>query len=338
MREMLDFGGHLAQADGLGELETRYLAGIGRLTGMPARGIYLLDPVTRAPLWSAVDHLDDSLLCRYEEFGRAIDPMLVHALAQRQAAYNLALMTSSQWRASALYRGVARLQRIVHVVEAPLLDGDEVIGTLNFAGEDRDQAAAGDCLRDAVVLGRVVGQAVSTVRERARTASLTRALMAALEESRVAIVMAPATGRATPNRAAAAVLRRIADGDQVLEWALTRPAPGEPMSRERRVDLDDGRVARLRVTVSLPADDSQSLIARLELDTADIALSAALTEMLSPREQEICGLLVEGLTDRQIAGRLQLSPHTVNQHIKRIYAKTDTHSRVSLVRLALCPS
>ena len=34
---------------------------------------------------------------------------------------------------------------------------------------------------------------------------------------------------------------------------------------------------------------------------------------LSPREQQTLALLVTGLTDKEIASRLGISPHTVNQ-------------------------
>ena len=53
--------------------------------------------------------------------------------------------------------------------------------------------------------------------------------------------------------------------------------------------------------------------------------------ILSPREQEVCHLVREGLRDKQIASRLFISPHTVNQHFKSIHKKLETHSRPELV-------
>ncbi|MBO4323938.1 MAG: response regulator transcription factor [Lachnospiraceae bacterium] len=49
------------------------------------------------------------------------------------------------------------------------------------------------------------------------------------------------------------------------------------------------------------------------------------------REQEIAGLLVEGLTNRQIADRLYISEGTVKNYISAIYDKTGIHDRVKLV-------
>jgi DNA-binding CsgD family transcriptional regulator len=48
---------------------------------------------------------------------------------------------------------------------------------------------------------------------------------------------------------------------------------------------------------------------------------------LSKREQEVLGLLVEGLTNRQIARRLFIAETTAKLHVRRILAKSGTRSR-----------
>ncbi|MBR6171905.1 MAG: response regulator transcription factor [Eubacterium sp.] len=51
---------------------------------------------------------------------------------------------------------------------------------------------------------------------------------------------------------------------------------------------------------------------------------------LTEREKEICALMVEGLTNRQIADRLYISEGTVKNYISNIYDKTGIHDRVKL--------
>ena len=57
-------------------------------------------------------------------------------------------------------------------------------------------------------------------------------------------------------------------------------------------------------------------------------------DSLTPREQEIMKLLAEGLTCKEIADRLFISPKTVENHRSNIMGKLDVHSYAELVRFA----
>ena len=52
---------------------------------------------------------------------------------------------------------------------------------------------------------------------------------------------------------------------------------------------------------------------------------------VSPREQEVIGLLLEGRGTSEIACRLSISEHTVRDHLKSLYRKTGTRSRSELI-------
>ena len=54
---------------------------------------------------------------------------------------------------------------------------------------------------------------------------------------------------------------------------------------------------------------------------------------LSPREQEVVQLLVQGQTTVAMADQLGISPHTVRDHLKHLYRKTETGSRSELLGL-----
>lgn len=56
---------------------------------------------------------------------------------------------------------------------------------------------------------------------------------------------------------------------------------------------------------------------------------------LSERELQIIDLVAAGLTNQDIAEKLEISKRTVDNHISNILTKTATDNRVSLVRWAL---
>lgn len=56
---------------------------------------------------------------------------------------------------------------------------------------------------------------------------------------------------------------------------------------------------------------------------------------LSQRELQIIDLVAAGLTNQEIAEKLEISKRTVDNHISNVLTKTATENRVSLVRWAL---
>jgi DNA-binding CsgD family transcriptional regulator len=51
---------------------------------------------------------------------------------------------------------------------------------------------------------------------------------------------------------------------------------------------------------------------------------------LTPREQEVAQVVLRGATTAQVAQRLEISPHTVNDHLKAIFEKTGASTRGEL--------
>lgn len=58
-------------------------------------------------------------------------------------------------------------------------------------------------------------------------------------------------------------------------------------------------------------------------------------DALTPREQEICGLLAYGHTNAEIARRLEISERTVETHRASILGKLNLKTRAELVRFAI---
>jgi DNA-binding CsgD family transcriptional regulator len=55
---------------------------------------------------------------------------------------------------------------------------------------------------------------------------------------------------------------------------------------------------------------------------------------MTKSELAVTELVADGLTNREVAERLFISPHTVNTHLRQVFAKLEVKSRVDLTRLA----
>jgi DNA-binding NarL/FixJ family response regulator len=70
------------------------------------------------------------------------------------------------------------------------------------------------------------------------------------------------------------------------------------------------------------------------LPEKEVAVAGSGYDLLTAREQEIMGLLAEGLSTTQVADKLFISPKTVENHRHSIMKKLDLHSTIELARYA----
>jgi DNA-binding NarL/FixJ family response regulator len=90
--------------------------------------------------------------------------------------------------------------------------------------------------------------------------------------------------------------------------------------------------ASARGLVSIPRQEIATLLPHDE--RIEPALNAP-TESLTPRELEVLQLMARGLTNRQIAGRLRISEHTVKFHAGAVLGKMNARSRAEAVARAI---
>ena len=70
---------------------------------------------------------------------------------------------------------------------------------------------------------------------------------------------------------------------------------------------------------------------RLAAIMSSTAKKETLPDSITEREKEVCTLLAQGLTNRQIADKLYISEGTVKNYISSIYDKTGIHDRAKLI-------
>jgi DNA-binding CsgD family transcriptional regulator/tetratricopeptide (TPR) repeat protein len=58
-------------------------------------------------------------------------------------------------------------------------------------------------------------------------------------------------------------------------------------------------------------------------------------DQLTPQELQIAGLVATGMTNRQVAEQLYLSPRTIDYHLRKVFSKLGIASRTELVRMGV---
>jgi DNA-binding NarL/FixJ family response regulator len=131
-----------------------------------------------------------------------------------------------------------------------------------------------------------------------------RALVVTANESPESIVSAVAAG-------AAGYLSKAATGEQLRQAVITTHGGGSVVTPELA-----GHLLR-------------------EVRGSARGEASSVRPAIAPRELEVLRLVAKGLTDREIARELYMSPSTVQKHLTRIRQKTGLRRRSELARWAV---
>jgi DNA-binding CsgD family transcriptional regulator len=131
---------------------------------------------------------------------------------------------------------------------------------------------------------------------------------------------------------------RLDVGGRPFETARIRLLYGEHLRRLRR--RAEARVhlrAALAMFEELRADPWVER-ARNELrasgETARKRVPSTLGD-LTPQETQVAGFVVQGLSNKEVATRLFVSPRTIDAHLRNVFSKLEVTSRTQLTRLLL---
>ncbi|MCC7353352.1 MAG: response regulator transcription factor [Anaerolineae bacterium] len=122
----------------------------------------------------------------------------------------------------------------------------------------------------------------------------------------------------------------------LLRKAFRLGATGYVVKRALESELVDAIRAVMRGELYVHPAMTQFLLAEHADATEETADGkTAPTDVLTPREVEVLGLIAQGNTNRQVAKLLNLSVRTVEGHRASLMNKLELYSRAELVRYAI---
>jgi DNA-binding CsgD family transcriptional regulator len=145
------------------------------------------------------------------------------------------------------------------------------------------------------------------------------------------------TGAPRPHAGAGSARDRTAVlADAATAWAAVlagRPDPGAVVAVADRLTAAGRRVEAAALCAAAAKACTEPAAVRALLGTGrDLRTpSGGRGGLLSEREQEVGGLVVDGLTHKEIGARLYISPKTVEQHVARLRRKLAARNRAELV-------
>ncbi|MFJ8357211.1 AAA family ATPase [Streptomyces sp. NPDC093984] len=234
-------------------------------------------------------------------------------------------VTATQWAAAVLYNGLGRYEEAYAAAER----GCENPQELGLSLQSRVEL-----VEAAVRLGRTarVAEAVRTIEE-----------MAQVSRTPWALGISAATRALVREGPAADALHR--EAIEQLDMARTRMDG----ARARLRYGEWLRLGRRRADARAPLSEAYEMLseagaeafaerARRELQAVGVKVrrrAAATSAALTAKEVEIARLAQDGFTNPEIAARLFLSPHTVEWHLRKVFAKLGISSRKEIGSIQL---
>jgi len=266
----------------------------------------------------------------------AVEAMRGHEQdARRHAAEALTLARQrSSWFHAVLIEWTIGL--IDLAAGRPAEAADRLFAITGSEYPDRDPVIALEAMPDAVEAGVRAGLRDQAA---ARLETFRRLVKAAPGQPRLALLARcdALLGTRDPDQAFGEAIA-LSPGLPPLQQARTELLYGEWLRRERR------RTAA-RVHLRAAAEEFRMLGAVPFAERAETELratgetpcnrGAAAVEHLTPQELQIATLAADGLTNKQIAAQLFLSPRTVDYHLRKVFTKLGITSRTELIREGL---
>lgn len=137
----------LATANDERSLRLRFMDRVGEYFDVQRWGIHLLDAQSRLVEFE-IQGLPDVFVERYEEVGRAVDPVLRYVIERHAPAHEQLILTLEGWKQSELYQYCCSHYDHEHIMTGPIVGGGRLIGTVHFARVSNTPAFDAEALTD----------------------------------------------------------------------------------------------------------------------------------------------------------------------------------------------
>ena len=160
---------------------------------------------------------------------------------------------------------------------------------------------------------------------------LERAQAGEIEEEILSLewTLVSATGRRVPALMKIIAMQRTTAGPVPMLWLIVpdrSPANGAILRSQRERDLEEA-LSRIGEELSKAGVVAEKSMPSANLERPELA-------RLSPRERDVLEHLLDGHRVSTISQRLEVSEHTVRNHLKSMFRKLGVHSQPELIDFA----
>lgn len=309
------------------EIESAFFSSISSIIPAHATAMYLFKSLKQKPDYISGKGVDKDFLSYYEKRGREIDPLKKWIMNNRSPNQSQLLLGLKGWQHHPVY-DVVKTASIDFAMQAPIVNGDEIIGSINFGRSFTEGAFKKEDLLAISILSHFLGLAIIGSFGNKGVVDYNRKFCHVIDNMQQAMLI-------TDKDFNVNYVNRSAKGTFVRHFGYGNPE--EKFANQLRElsnanELTDETIINdLKIrSCLLPGSQNQQSIVFLD-DTPPPIINETIRRILSAREIDVLLLVERGLQNKEIADKLFVSVNTVKRHLDNMFYKLNVSSRTKLI-------
>jgi DNA-binding CsgD family transcriptional regulator len=303
------------------EIESEFFSSISSIIPAHATAIYLFKSLQKKPDYISGKGVDKDFLSYYEKKGREIDPLKNWIMNKRSPNLSQVLLGLKGWQHHPVY-DVVKTASIDFAMQAPIVSGNEIIGSLNFGRSFSEGEFKKHDLLTISILSHFLGLAIMRSFGKNSIAEYNAMFYKGIDNMKQSMIVTDSNRNINyANHAAMGTIIRHFGKEKTITEFINRL--GE--------DCEITNIDNLQLrTFPLPGSKNKQSIVFLD-DNPPPSVNRTVQEMLTSREIDVLMQVERGLQNKEIAEKLFISVNTVKRHLDNMYGKFNVSSRTQLI-------
>lgn len=309
------------------EIESEFFSSISSIIPAHATAIYLFKSLQEKPDYISGKGVDKDFLSYYEKKGREIDPLKNWIMNKRSPNQSQLLLGLKGWQHHPVY-DVVKTASIDFAMQAPIVSGNEIIGSLNFGRSFSEGEFKKHDLLTISILSHFLGLAFMRSFGKNSIAEYNTMFHKGIDNMKQSMIITD--GNRNINYA-----NHAAKGTIIRHYGQEKPETkfinslGEITYSS--TDYEEIIVDNLKLRKCLlPGSKNKQSIVFLD-DNPPPSINSTIQEILTSREIDVLMLVERGMKNKEIAEKLFISVNTVKRHLDNMYGKLNVGSRTKLI-------